>query len=352
MNYPVSSRRSLSRRNFTAGAGPTVLPDTTYAGILATPFVAPALKLADTLQKGFVRQIDGLQNKAVISNLSSNANLQAANCDWNDGEDLTLGERVLTLTDLAVMEALCRKTLLPTWAGMTGARETMGAGSAEFQAFAMATVAAYAAQGVEVGIWQGSSILGQGFLSNSGTFNTAGYRASILCAAGTAAAPIANEKVVTASGFTTGQILDADGAFAEVYNHTVTNIPGILNRTDVAYYCSPKTAGHYMQALAASGNAQGVNLQGTNQAFDTLQYLGIPIHVCPGMYDDALILTYEENLVVGSNLNTDYTTAQYIDAWQFDGSDQVKIVMRFGLGMQVGIPGDVTIGAYTGVIGS
>jgi len=352
MNYPVSSRRSLSRRNFTTGAGPTVAPDTTYAGILATPFVAPALKLADTLQKGFVRQIDGLQNKAVISNLSSTANIQAANCDWADGNDLTLGERVLTLTDLAVMEALCRKTLLPTWAGMTGARETMGAGSAEFQAFAMATVAAYAAQGVEVGIWQGSSILTQGFLSNDGAFDTDGYRASILCAGGTAAAPIANEKIVTAAGFTTGNIITATGAFAEVYNKTVASIPGILNRTDVAFYCSPKTAGHYMQALAAAGGAQGVNLQGTNQAFDTLQYLGIPIHVCPGMFDDALILTYEENLVVGSNLNTDYTTAQYIDAWQFDGSDQVKIVMRFGLGMQVGIPGDVTIGAYTGVIGS
>lgn len=352
MNYPVSSRRSLSRRNFAAGAGPTLSPDpSSYAGILATPFVAPALKLADTLQKGFVRQIDGLQNKAVISNLSSTANIQAANCDWNDGNDLTLGERVLTLTDLAVMEALCRKTLLPTWAGMTGARETMGAGSAEFQAFAMATVAAYAAQGVETGIWQGSSILAQGFLSNSGTLDNAGYRASILAAGGTEAAPIANEKIVTAAGFTTAAILTATGAFAEVYNHTVANIPGILNRTDVAFYCSPKTAGHYMQALAASGQYQGVNLQGTNQAFDTLQYLGIPIHVCPGMYDDALILTYEENLVVGSNLNTDYTTAQYIDAWQYDGSDQVKIVMRFGLGMQVGIPGDVTVGAYDAVIG-
>ena len=68
------------------------------------------------------------------------------------------------------------------------------------------------------------------------------------------------------------------------------------------------------------------------------------------MPDDALVLTYEENLVVGSNLMTDYTTAQYIDAWQFDGSDQVKIAMRFGLGCQVGMPTDVVVGAYTAVI--
>jgi len=67
------------------------------------------------------------------------------------------------------------------------------------------------------------------------------------------------------------------------------------------------------------------------------------------MPNEALVLTYEENLVVGSNLNTDYTTAQYIDAWQYDGSDQVKIAMRFGLGCQVGVPSDVVVGAYAAI---
>jgi len=348
MSYPVTTRRSMRQRNFAAGQGPTVSPATTYAGVLSTPFVAPALKLADTLNKGFVRQIDGIQNKAVISNLSSVTNvIQAANCDWADGNDLILGERVLELTDLAVMEALCRKTILPTWAGMTGARETMGAGSPEFQAFAMATVAGYAAQGVENGIWQGAMAAGQkGFLSDTGTLDATGYQASILGTRDGAGAAIVNEVTAAAASFAgaASVIVGATGAFNLVYENAVTNCPAILNRTDVAYYCSPKTAGAYMLGLAVSGAHQGVNMRSTDQAFDTLQYLGIPIHVCPGMYDEALILTYEENLVVGSNLNTDYTTAQYIDAWQFDGSDQVKIAMRFGTGMQVGVPGDVVVG--------
>ena len=126
MSYSRSLRR---RRDFAVGEGPTVNPTTTYAGVHAAPFVAPALKLAETLTKNFVRQIDGIQNKAVISSFSSTGVIQAANCDYNDNDSLTLGERVLTLTDLAVMESLCRGTLLPTWAGMTGARETMPAGS-------------------------------------------------------------------------------------------------------------------------------------------------------------------------------------------------------------------------------
>jgi hypothetical protein len=345
----MSYSRSLTkqRREF---ANPAVSPATTYAGVHAAPFVAPALKLANTLTQGFVRQIDGIQNKAVISSLSSTGVIQAANCDWNDNNSLTLGERVLTLTDLSVMEALCRGTLLPTWAGMTGARETMTAGSPEFVNFTMATVAGYAAQGVETSIWQGSAVFAAGFLSDDGAFENSGYRASIL---GTkvAAAAIVNEVTVLGTGFDAAAsvIVGATGAFHVVYNEAVANCPAILNRPDIAYYCSPKTAGAYMTGLAISGAHQGVNMQSTNQAFDTLQYLGIPIHVCQGMPDEALILTYEENLVVGSNLNTDYTSAQYIDAWQFDGSDNVKIAMRFGLGCQIALPEDAVVGAFAAI---
>tara|TARA_R110002020_G_scaffold94130_1_gene226763 strand:+ start:2328 stop:3407 length:1080 start_codon:yes stop_codon:yes gene_type:complete len=354
-NTPILSKRGLSnRRNFAVGEGPTLNPNpSTYAGVSALPFVAPALKLASTLQNNFVRQIDGIQNKAVISNLSSSTEvIQAANCEWADGNDLILGERVLTLTDLAVMEALCRGTLLPTWAGMTGARETMTAGSPEFVTFSMATVAGYTAQSVENFIWRSTAAAGVfagGFLSNDGVFNNAGYRASVLANGGTFAAPTTGEQKVTAAGFASAAILTSLGAFNEVYTKALSYCPAILNRTDVAFYCSTKTAGEYMHALATAGGS-GYQINVTNQGFTNLQYLGIPIHVCPGMFDEALVLTYEENLVVGSNLNTDYTTAQYIDDWQFSGSDQVKIAMRFGLGCQVGIPEDVVVGAYAAVI--
>jgi len=349
MSYPVMSNRSLRRRQF-ANDGPTVSPSTTYAGESALPYVAPALKLADTVQKGFVRQIDGIQNKAVISSLSNSTGvIQAANCSWNDKDSMVLGERVLTLSDLSVMEALCRKTLLPTWVGQGGARQTMSAGNPEFQAFAVATIAGYAAQGVENGIWTGGMSTGQkGFLSNDGVFDSAGYNASIL---GTASV---NEVAVAAAGFTIGTattgILSSAGAFAKAYDEAVADCPAILNRTDVAFYVGTAVAGTYMQALATSGSQQGVNLQSTNQAFDTLQYLGVPIHVCPGMPTQAIVLTYEENLVVGSNLATDFTEAQVIDDWQYSGSDQIKVVMRFGCGVQVAIPGDCVVGALSTVL--
>ena len=344
-----SKSLTTRRRNFAYVAQPAVDPNTSYAGVLSTPFVTPAFKLADTLNKGFVRQIDGIQSKAVISSLTSSDPMQAANCEWVDGADLTLGERVLTLTDLAVMQSLCRGTLLPTWAGMTGNRETMTAGSPEFVNFTMATVAAASAQSVENAIWKSNSVFAGGFLSNDGVFDNGGYRASILGGAGTVIADaICTEKVVSANGFGANQ-LELTGCWNEVYSKALASVPGILNQTDIAFLCSPKTAGHYMHELATAGGS-GYQVNVTNQAFDNLQYLGIPIHVCPGFPDDCLILTPTSNLVVGSNANTDYTSAQYIDSWKFSGSDEVRIAIRFGLGCQVGIPADCVVGALTAII--
>ena len=336
---------SLTKRRAFAPANPTVTPATTYAGVLSSPFVAPAMKLASTLVNGYVRQIDGIQNKAVISSLTSEDPLQGAaeSCEWVDGADLTLGERVLDLTDLAVMQSLCRATLLPTWAGMGGARATMTAGSPEFVNFAMATVAAATAQSVENNIWLGGSVVGKGFLSNAGTLTTAGYNASILGGAGV------NEIAVVANGFTSAVLTQGSSAFDKAYGEAITNCPAILNKPDVAFYVGTALAGQYMTALGIAGGS-GYQSNVTNQSFTNLQYLGIPIRVCPGMPAQAIVLTHQDNLVVGSNLNTDYTSAQYIDHWQFSGSDETRIVIRFGLGMQVAVPGDVVVGALSTIL--
>ena len=339
MGYSNSLRK---RREF-APANPTVTPTTTYAGVLSSPFVAPAMKLASTLVNGYVRQIDGIQNKAVISSLTSADPLQAAaeNCAWNDGADLTLGERVLELADLAVMQSLCRATLLPTWAGMGGARATMTAGSPEFVNFTMATVAAATAQSVENNIWLGSGLT-TGFLSNDGVFDRTGFGAAILD-------PTQVHHVdVTAEGFTDDVITQGTGAFDLAYLGAIANCPAILNKPDVAFYVGTACAGQYMTALGIAGGS-GYQSNVTNQSFTNLQYLGIPIRVCPGMPAEAIVLTYQDNLVVGSNLNTDYTSAQYIDHWQYSGSDETRIVIRFGLGMQVAVPGDVVVGALAAV---
>ena len=91
--------------------------DNTYAGKLALPYVTAAVKSPDTIAKGYVRQIDGLNRKAVVSNLVISDPVVAAACSFSSGNDTELTEQELTLTDMKVKEEICRGTVFPTWIG-------------------------------------------------------------------------------------------------------------------------------------------------------------------------------------------------------------------------------------------
>ena len=62
-------------------------------------------------------------------------------------------------------------------------------------------------------------------------------------------------------------------------------------------------------------------------------------------FDDVIIATYKDNLVFGTNLATDYTEARVIPTYQYDGSDNVRIVMNFAVGVGVGVPTDGVFGS-------
>lgn len=336
MSYNRFSRRQR------AFANPEVVPNTTYAGESADFYVAPAIHGADTLANNWVTQLDGIQNKAVVSGAFIEDDvIQSAGCDFADGNSVTVDERVLTLTDLKVNETLCRGSILPTWQGMTGARQSMDWSNDSFRNFVFATVAAKVAEGVENNIWVGGKITG--LLSNDGTFDSAGWTAAQLQGA--------TEVVLTAVTVT-----NAIDSFALVYNKMAVTTPAVLSKPDCAFYCNPKTFAFYLQELAGLGatdaqfHGQGVNNAGTNQSFSGVTYMGIPIHVTNGMPDDCIVMAQESNLYAGSNLRTDYTNAAIIPAYQYDGSDNIKVVMQFGLGVQAGRKTEIVVGGLTTIL--
>ena len=304
----------------------------TYAGKLALPYVAAAVKSPDTVANGFVRQIDGLNKKAVLGNVGSPTPVVADACGFTDNSNTTFDEQVLTLTQYKVNEEICRGTVFPTWIGENMDRN--GDLPTSFSDFLMATVAANAGQQIENGIWRGildGTNNSVGFLSNDGVFNAAGWAASAT----------ANFQGQAISAITNSNAVDQLGL---VYDNAVANVPGILSKPDVCFYVSLKTYGLYMQELAKAGNGQGINSLGSNQSLQSMTYLGIPIHVCPGTFDDSIVLTYASNMVYGTNLATDWTEAQIIPTYEYMGNDAVRIIMNFAVGVQTAVKGDGVVG--------
>ena len=302
------------------------ITDNTYAGRLALPFVSAAVKSPDTIAKGYVRQIDGLNRKAVINNLGISDPVQAAACGFSTTDapaNLALTEQVLTLTDLKVNQEICRGKIFPTFIGENMDRN--GNLPASFEDFVLSTVAAKVGESLENSIWRGSAAFGVGFQSNDGSLDETGADAS--------ACKDFFEVDLDGAISTTDILTD----LAAVYDSAVANASGMLSKPGFGFYMNTKTYSLYAQKLASATTYQQVGAAGT---FTGLTYMGFPIYVCPGMFNDTIIATYPENLVVGTNLATDSTEARVIPTYQYDGSDNVRVVMNFAMGVQTAVPTD------------
>ena len=303
--------------------------DNTYAGELALPYVTAAILGAETIAKGRCRLMEGIQSKAVISNLTTTDTIQAggtSNCAFNDGADLTLTEQVVTLNDLKVQEEICRASIFGSWISAQGAMQRNGDIPVEFTDFLMSAVALRTGNSLENLLWSGDAgaVWGLGWLSNDGVIDEAGIDASAM-------KDFAEADLGTA--FSAATILGhMDTVFA-----TASAQPGILLKPGAGFYVSYEAYAFFLQAMAQQNTGPGYN-----QSMEGANYLGYPVYPTAGIPNtvDVMVFTYPENLVVAANSYTPDTQARLIPTYAYDGSDNVRVSMQFAVGCNVAVPGD------------
>ena len=104
----------------------------------------------------------------------------------------------------------------------------------------------------------------------------------------------------------------------------------------------------FLGGYAASGlGAHGVNAQGTQWYTNgSLSIEGIPIFMANGLGADNMIATTVDNLYFGCGLLNDQNVVKVIDMADIDGSANVRVVLRYNAGVEIGFPSDaVTYGA-------
>ncbi len=314
---------------------PTV-SNNTYAGELALPYLTSATA-SNSIANGYVTVLSGIRNKAVLSNFTMTDPIVASNCQPVNTGKTTLNETVLTTTDLMVNEALCRSALYPTWVAsqMNGSRNSEP--PADFIDFAMSVVAGRTAEQLENVMYIGNGTLGKGFISGNGTLNSTNMKLGQVLAGQTS-----NYVKINSGSATTSS--NIDDALATVYNKAVSICAGILGKEDVQFLLSPKMYGLFLQYLSDKGGSIYMD-RGVSADFGTVTYLGVPVRMAYGMPDDNILLGCVSNMFVGTNLGTDATEVQIVPRYQYDGSDFIQLIMRFGWGVQVGINTDIILGS-------
>jgi hypothetical protein len=124
-------------------------------------------------------------------------------------------------------------------------------------------------------------------------------------------------------------------------------IPNSLyGKEDLKLYVSNKAAKLYIRALggfavAATSNA-GSDNKGTQWYNNgSLSFGGIPIFVGRGMSDDTMMAAQSSNLFFATGLLNDYNEVRVIDMTPIDGSQNVRLVMRFTAAAAIGVGADV-----------
>ncbi len=304
---------------------------TTYAGEFAGEYIAAALLSASTIDDGGVTVKANIAYKEVIKKLATGSLVTAAGCDFTPNSSVTLTERIIEPVELQVNLQLCKYDFVNDWEA-----QQMGYGLGQslppkFSDFMIAHVAAEVAQNTEFCIWQGDTTAG-----SNNSFD--GFEKLIAAAASAGDIPAAQQ--------VTGTTLDAANIVAEL-SKVVDAIPSALyGKEDLFLYIGSKAAKLYVQALGGFGasglGANGVNNMGTQWWNNgSLTVNGVKIFVCPGMSDNKMYAAQRSNLYFGTGLLNSTNEVKTLDMADLDGSNNVRMVMRFTSAVQFGIAEDL-----------
>ena len=295
----------------------------TYAGEFAGKYISAALLSGSTIENGGISVKPNVKFKEVIKKVATSGLIANASCDFADTGSVTLTERILQPEEFQVNIELCKKDFRSDWEAVQMGYSSFDKLPPKFSDFLISHVAAKVAEKTEQNIWSGVN-------ANAGEFD--GF--STLLAADSDVID------VTGSAITASNVISELGSIVDA-------IPSSLyGQEDMYVYVSQNIARAYVRSLGGFGasglGAAGTNSQGTQWWNNgSLSFDGVKLFVANGLADDTAVAAEKSNLFFGTGLLSDHNEVKVIDMGDLDGSQNVRVIMRFTSGVQYGIGGDI-----------
>ena len=298
---------------------------TTYAGEFAGKYIAAALLSGTTLYKGLIEIKPNVKYKEVIKKVATDGIVKNATCDFDPTSTLTLTERILQPEEFQVNLQLCKKDFRSDWEAIQMGYSVYDNLPANFTDFLIAHVAEKVAQKIEQNIWAGVN-------ASAGEFD--GFT--------TLFAAYADVVDVTATTVTAANVVTELGKLVDAIPST------LYGKEDLTLYVPQNVAKAYVRALggfSASGvGANGVDNKGTMwYGQGDLNFDGIRVAMVNGLGSNKMVAAQASNLYFGTGLLSDHNEVKVLDLGDVDGSQNIRIVMRFTAGVQYGFGSEVVL---------
>ena len=300
---------------------------TTYAGEFAGKYISAALLSGSTIANGGIEVKPNIKFKEVIKRIATDSIVKNATCDFDATSTITLTERIITPEEFQVNLQLCKKDFKSDWEAVQMGYSGFDNLPPAFADFLLSHVVAKVAEKTEQNIWKGVNATAGEF---DGFLTLATADATVIDVAG------------VSGGVTAANVIGELGKVVDA-------IPAALyGKEDLYLYVSQSVARDYVRALGGFGasglGANGTNAQGT-QWFNngSLSFDGVKIFVCNGMTNDFMIAAQKSNLYFGTGLLADNNEVKVLDMADLDGSENVRVVMRFTAAVQYGVGSEIVL---------
>lgn len=298
---------------------------TSYAGEFAGKYISAALLSSSTIEDGGVEVMPNVKFKSVIQRIETGSLIADGVCNFDATSNVDLTEVVIEPEEFQVNLELCKSTFVKTWESIQMGYSAFNPNGlpTSFADYLVGHVAGKVAAANETNIWQGVT-------GTAGEYNGLETLAALDATVIDVPSPVA---------LTAANIIDK-------MQEVVDLIPNSLyGKEDLKLYVSNKAAKLYIRALGgftATIGAAGSDNKGTQWYNNgSLSFGGIPIFVGRGMSDDTMIAAQSSNLFFATGLLSDYNEVRVIDMTPIDGSQNVRMVMRFTAAAAIGVGADV-----------
>jgi hypothetical protein len=298
---------------------------TTYAGDFAGKYIAAALLSAPTLDKGGITIMPNVKYKQVIKRVATDDIIKNATCDFDPTSTITLNERILQPESFQVNLQLCKSDFRSDWDAIQMGYSAFDTLPKSFADFLIAHAAEKVAAGMETSIWRGVNA-------------TAGEFAGIMTQLTTDASLPSGQEVA-------GTTVTAANVITELCKIVDACPAALYGKEDLTLYVSSNIYRAYVRALggfAASGvGANGYENKGTNQQLGDVFFDGVRVFMANGLANNTALLAQKSNLYFATGLLNDMNEVKVLDMGDLDGSQNVRVIMRFTADAKYGFAQDV-----------
>ena len=297
---------------------------TTYAGEKAQGYIAAALLSGNTIENGGITVKPNVKKSEVLKKIATGDLVADGSCDFTATSSVTLTERVITPKEFQVNLELCKTPFRADWDSISMGFSAFDTLPPDFQSFLVAHVAEKVATKIENNIWQGAD-------GTEGEFDG-------LVALATADATVVD---VVGTTVTAANVIDELGKVVDA-------IPAALyGSPDLKIYVAQNVYRAYVRALggfASSGQgANGVGGNGTNQSLGDVMFDGVPVFVANGLASNYIVAAESSNLFFGTGLLNDSNEVKVLDMADLDGSQNVRVIMRFTATVQYAYGSEIVL---------